>query len=83
MIMTRDVVVKVIKDLNQFPTKDGIYDTMNTLSMMTGRPLPDYNKLLLDLGTYVQVFEANDQKKTIQSRTPPAIALNQTGNAQG
>ena len=43
-IMTRSVVVTSIKDLNQLPAKDGIFNTMNTLNMMTGRSPPDYNK---------------------------------------
>ena len=63
-IMTRGVVFKAIKDLNQFPAKDGMSNTMSTLSMMTGRPLPDYNNILLEFGTYVRVFEDNDPTNT-------------------
>jgi len=75
-IMNRDIVVKAVKDLNQFPAKDGISDTMSTLSMMTGRPLPYYKKILLEFGTYVQVFEDSNPANTTKSRTTPAIALN-------
>ena len=81
-IMTRGVVVKAIKDLNQFPFKDFISDTTSTLSTMTGRPLPYYNKILIKFGTYIQVFEDNDPTNTTKSRTTPVIALNQTGNVR-
>ena len=43
--MDRAVVLKVVKDLTQFPAKDSISDTMITFNMIMVRPLPDYNKL--------------------------------------
>ena len=45
--MCRAVVEKAVKDLNQFPASDGIADNMSTLSMMTGKPFPDYKDLTL------------------------------------
>ena len=51
--------------------------------MMKGGPLTYYNKILVDFGTYVQVLKDNNPTNTKKLRTTPAIALNQTGNAQG
>ena len=73
-----DVVVKVVKYLIQLPTKDGISETMSTLSMMTGRPRPNYDNLLLEFVTYLHIFEDNDQTNTTKARTTPTIALNHT-----
>ena len=81
-IINTNVVVKVVKYLNQFPTKDGISETMSTLSMMTGRPRPNYDNLLLEFVTYLQAFEDNDPTNTTKARTTPNIALNHTDNAQ-
>ena len=76
MIITRGVVIKAIKDLNQLPTKDVIFDTMSTLRMINGRPLPDQNKILLKFGTYVHVFEDNYPTHTTKSCNTPTIAVN-------
>ena len=79
-VMCRAVVEKAVKDLNQFPAKDGIAEKMSPLTMMTGKPFPDYNSLLLEFGTYVQVYEDNSPTNTTKARTTPVIALNPTGN---
>ena len=50
---------------------------------MTGRPFPDYNKMTLDFGEYVHIFEDNDPSNTTKARTTPTIALNPIGNEQG
>ena len=80
IIMCRAVVEKAVRDLNQFPAKDGIAKNMSTLTMMTGKPFPDYNSLLLEFGTYVHIFEDNDPTNTNNARTSPAIAMNQAGS---
>ena len=82
-IVTRGVVVKVIKDLNQLPAIDCISGTMSTLSIMTGKTLLDCNNILIEIGTYVHVFENNEPTNTTKARTTPTIAMDQTVNAQG
>ena len=69
---------KEVRDLNQLPSKDGLAEIMSLLTMMTGKPFPDYN----NLSVYVYVFEDNNLSNTNKSRTTFAIALNQTGNIQ-
>ena len=81
--MCRAIVEKAGKDLNQFPAKDGIADNMSPLTMMTGRPFPDFNSLTLEFGTYVHIYEDNNPTNTSKSRTTPAITLNQTGSVLG
>ena len=50
--------------------------------MMTGRPLPDYNIIALEFGTFVHISEDNNSINTTKPRTTPSIALNQTSNTQ-
>jgi hypothetical protein len=71
------------KALNQFPVKNGVSDVMSPLTIMTGRPSPDYNDLRIEFGAYAQAFESNDPTNTVRTRTTGAVALTPTGNAQG
>jgi hypothetical protein len=81
--MIRAVVEGAHKALNQFPARDGASDVMSPLTIMTGRPAPDYHNLKIEFGSYANVFEANDPTNTNKTRSTGAIALNATGNAQG
>ena len=82
-VMNRAIVEKAVKDLNQFTAKDSISNNMSTLTMMTGKPFPDYNKLTLEFGTYINIFKNNDPTNTTRTRTTPAITLKPTGSGQG
>ena len=77
------LVYHAAKGLNQFPVKNGIFDTLRPLTIITGRANPDYNDLKLEFGSYVQVFEDNTPSNTTTSLNTGAIVLNPTGNAQG
>jgi hypothetical protein len=81
--MTRAAIEGAHKALNQFPARDGASDVMSPLTIMTGRPSPDYNQLKIEFGAYAQIFESNDPTNTVRNRTTGAIALTSTGNAQG
>ena len=74
---------KSARNSNQFPAKDRIDNNMITLTIITGRPLPNYHSVLLEFGTYLHIFEDNDQSNTTKSRTTPAIAMDQIRNIQG
>jgi hypothetical protein len=82
-LMIRELVFAATKWLNQFPIEGGISDIMSPFTIMTGHPAIDYNKLQLEFGAYVQVFEDNNPTNTMKSRNTGAIALSHTGNAQG
>jgi hypothetical protein len=82
-LMMRAAVEGAHKALNQFPARDGVSDVMSPLTIMTGRPGPDYNDLKIEFGSFAHVFEENDPTNTNKTRSTGAIALNATGNAQG
>ena len=82
-LMCKQLVENAVENLNQFTSRDGIADNMSTLTMMTGRPFPEYSEFSLEFGSYVQVFEDNDPTNTMKLRTTPAIALDPTNNLQG
>jgi Reverse transcriptase (RNA-dependent DNA polymerase) len=83
-LLVREIVKHSIQCLNQVPADDGLSTTMSPNTILTGVPNPDYNKLRLEFGTYVQVFEPTTfATNTLRSRTTGAIALTPTNNAQG
>ena len=82
-IMVVELVNRAVLVLNQFPALDGVSDTLSPLTIMTGKPNPDFHNMKIEFGSYAQVFEENDPTNTTKSRTTGAIALNPTGNAQG
>jgi hypothetical protein len=81
--MMRAAIENANKTLNQFPAQNGVSDDLSPLTIMTGRPTPDYNDLKIEFGAYAQVFEESERTNTLRTRTTGAIALTPTGNAQG
>ena len=82
-LMVQHMVTHVVNCLNQFPWANGISSTMSPASLVTGVSPPDYNKMTLEFGTYVQLFETNDPTNTPKARSLGAIALTPTGNSNG
>jgi Reverse transcriptase (RNA-dependent DNA polymerase)/Zinc knuckle len=82
-LMMRAAVENANKVMNLFPAHSGVSDTMSPLTIMTGKPSPDYNDMKIEFGAYAQVYENNDPTNTMKTRTTGAIALTPTGNAQG
>jgi hypothetical protein len=81
--MVRAAIEKANKVMNQFPAQNGMSNTLSPLTIMTGKPTPDYNDMKIEFGAYAQVFEENNPTKTPITRTTGAIALTPAGNAQG
>jgi hypothetical protein len=71
-MMTRAIVEGAHKSLNQFPAKNGASDILSPLTIMTGRPRPDYNNLKVKFGAYALVYEANDPTNTNKTRATGA-----------
>jgi hypothetical protein len=70
--------------LNQLPADDSVSNVLSPFTILTGKPNPDYNKMTLEFGLYVQIFEPPTfAAKTLRSRTTGAISLNSTGNIHG
>jgi hypothetical protein len=83
-LLVREIVKHSVTRLNQLPADNGVSDIMSPTTIMTGKPNRYYNKLIIELGTYVQIFEPTTfASNTLRSRTTGAIALKSTGNAQG
>jgi hypothetical protein len=82
-LMITHMVADTVRCLNQFPWKNGISSILSPASIVTGVGNPDYNKMRLEFGAYVQLFEDNAPSNTFRSRSLGAIALTPTGNAQG
>jgi hypothetical protein len=73
----RAAIKKVNKTLNQFLTKKGVLDTLSPLTIMTGRPNPDFNDMKIEFGAYAQVYKDNEPTNTMRARITGAIALTQ------
>lgn len=82
-VIVLELLRQTITVLNQFPALDGISATLSPLTIMTGRPIPDYNTMKVEFGSYAHVFEDNKPTNSYKARSTGAIALNPTGNDQG
>jgi hypothetical protein len=82
-LMVIELVRRAVTVMNQFPALDGVSDTLSPLTIMTGKPCPDYNTMKIEFGSYAQVFEDNNPSNTTKARTTGTIALSPTGNKQG
>jgi hypothetical protein len=86
ILMVKELVAHSAKSLNMFPGANGVSDTLSPRAIVTGLPEVDCNKLRVEFGSHVQVFEDNEPRPGTNStatRTTGAIALNPTGDAQG
>jgi hypothetical protein len=77
-ILVRAITENSVKMLNQFPSRNGVSNHISPLTIMTGVPLPDYNTMTLELGTYVQIYEPSDITNTTRTRETAAITLTPT-----
>ena len=82
-LMINRLVTYVLRNKNQLPSSTGISDRMSPLGIVLGHPLPDYNNLQLEYGTYVQVFEDRKITNRTDSRCTGAIALSMNPSANG
>ena len=78
---SKDPVKDVIRCLNMLPAANSVSYTLSPQTIITGNPPPDYNKLQLEFGSYVQLFDDAQPTNTLRSRTFGAIALTPSGNA--
>jgi hypothetical protein len=81
--MMRAAIEGAHKALNQFQAQNGVSEFLSPLTIMTGRPSPDYNDMRIEFSAYAQVFEDSNPANTAKARTTGAIALTPAGNAQG
>ena len=82
--MVTHIVKDAVRCLNQFPWSNGVSDTLSPDTLLTGSPPPDFNRMRLELGSYVRNFEDYDPyNSTLRARSTGAIALTPTGNFNG
>ena len=55
------------------PAPNGVSSSISPLSLVTGAPRPDYAKLTLEFGSYVQLFDDVEPTNPLRSRTFGAI----------
>ena len=82
-MIIEEAVRTIIRARNQFASQDGISKSLSPLTIVTGAPPQDYNKMDLKFGTYVQVYNDNEPTNTMTPRTTGAIALSSIGNSKG
>ena len=80
-LMVTEITKHSVQCLNRFPWKNGVSRDMSPHTIVTGKPAPDYNKMKIEFGSYAQVSE--ETTNTTKARTLGAIALTDTGNANG
>ena len=68
-IIVRHMVTNATRCLNQFPRKKGISSTMSPATIVTGVGTPDYHRMKLEFGAYVQVFEDSEPTNTRRARS--------------
>jgi hypothetical protein len=49
--MIQALVYHAARGLNQFPAKNGISNTLSSLTIINGRANPDYNELKVESGS--------------------------------
>ena len=67
---------RAITNLNSVPAENGVSSEISPLTIVVGRPSPDYNTLTsIPFGSYVQVGEDQDPRNDNQPRSTGAIAM--------
>ena len=82
-LMINKLITYVLRNRNQLPARNGISDCLSPLSMVMGYPMPDYNRMQLEFGTYVQAYECRRFTNRTDSRSTGAIALSMSPGANG
>ena len=67
--------------LNDFPSANGVSQTMSPASIVTGKCKPDYNMPRIPFGSFAMVYIGTTNN--IKSRAVPAIALNASNERGG
>ena len=80
-LMTKNLVEGIVGLLNDFPSKNGVSQTMSPSMIVTGAQMPDYNIKRIVFGSYAQVHLGTTN--TMKHRSVPAIALRSSNESGG
>ena len=82
-LFVAELVAFAVRCRNQVPHDDGVSDSLSPLSIVTGAPPVDANKLTLEFGSYCQAFNKTNPTNSQLSRAISSIAMNPCHNAKG
>ena len=81
-LLNRGNIYCQIINANDFPTGDGLSDTLSPATLITGRPSPTYDEIMkVGHGDYVHAY--TETKNDMSPRAVGAIALYPAKNGQG
>ena len=82
-MLVTSMVTQTVTNLNNILAENDISSEISPLTIIVGRPSPDYKILIsIPFCSYAQVNEDNEPRNDNQSRTTGAIALHPSGNEQ-
>ena len=81
ILMVRSLIEAITEVLNDFPSKNGILDTLSPVTIVEGKPKFDFGRAMIPFGSYALVYEGTTN--TMKPRFVPAIALRRSNNAGG
>ena len=81
--MIIELISTVIQSLNQLPPLKGVNNRISPLTIMTGTDTLDYKRLTLPFGSYVQFYEDNNPKNSMNTRATAGISMSMTQNENG
>ena len=82
-LLVLEMVYFVIRNLNLYPSENGVSTVLSPMSMVTGQGAADYNSFGLEFGSYAQVFNERTTTNSMAARTADAIALCPAFNSTG
>ena len=62
--MIKFAIEGAIQVLNMIPARNGASKELSPLTIMTGKPSPDYNDMKIEFGAYAQIFESRGPTNT-------------------
>ena len=80
-VMIEHLLLRIIMDLNAFPTKTGISSDLSPASIVLQTPSLDYDNIMLAYGSYCQVYTKTDG--SMRQRSVGAIALRPSNERGG
>jgi hypothetical protein len=82
-ILVLEMVYFTIRNLNLYPSENGVSKVLSPISIVTGEGTADYSSFGLEFGSYAQVYNDRPTTNSMAARTTDAIALCPAFNSTG
>ena len=69
------MIIELVGDVLRKKFGDGVSDKLSPLAIVEGKGPPDFNKMKLEYGQYVQAFQDNKITNTNETRSIGTIVL--------